>query len=41
LGYVNLRFGAVVNLATQYPNLAQLNAELIKRQSFQDSAPVA
>jgi glutathione S-transferase len=41
LGYVNLRFGAVVNLATAYPNLAQLQAELLKRQSFQDSEPVA
>jgi glutathione S-transferase len=41
LGYVNLRFGAVINLMTQYPHLAQLHAELLKRQSFKDSEPVA
>jgi len=41
LGYVNLRFGTVVNLATQFPNLERLNISLLKRQSFKDSLPVA
>ena len=41
LGYVNLRFSAVVNLDTQYPNLARLQIELLKRQSFVDTLPVA
>lgn len=41
LGYVNLRFGAVVDLAHDYPNLAELQTALLKRQSFIDSLPVA
>jgi glutathione S-transferase len=41
LGYVNLRFSAVVNLATEYPNLDRLHTSLLKRQSFKDSLPVA
>ncbi len=41
LGYVNLRFGAVVNLVHDYPNLAALQTALLKRQSFIDSLPVA
>ena len=41
LGYVNLRFSAVVNLATEYPNLERLHTSLLKRQSFKDSLPVA
>ena len=41
LGYVNLRFGAVINLMDQYLHLAQLHAALLKRQSFKDSEPVA
>jgi glutathione S-transferase len=41
LGYVNLRFGAVINLTAQYPHLTHLHAELLKRQSFKDSEPVA
>ncbi|MDP3088220.1 MAG: glutathione S-transferase N-terminal domain-containing protein [Methylotenera sp.] len=41
LGYVNLRFGNVVNLATQFPNLERLQISLLKRQSFKDSLPVA
>lgn len=41
LGYVNLRFGAVVDLAGEYPNLERLQASLLKRQSFQDSMPAA
>ena len=41
LGYVNLRFSAVVNLATDYPNLERLHISLLKRQSFKDSLPVA
>jgi glutathione S-transferase len=41
LGYVNLRFNAVVNLANDYPNLERLHAALLKRQTFQDSLPVA
>ncbi|MDO9393314.1 MAG: glutathione S-transferase N-terminal domain-containing protein [Methylotenera sp.] len=41
LGYINLRFGAVINLAGEYPNLERLNVALLKRQSFKDSLPVA
>jgi glutathione S-transferase len=41
LGYVNLRFGAVVNLADEFPNLERLHASLLKRQPFKDSLPVA
>lgn len=41
LGYINLRFGQVINLAAEYPNLERLNAALLKRQSFKDSLPVA
>lgn len=41
LGYINLRFGSVINLATEYPNLERLNVALLKRQSFKDSLPVA
>jgi glutathione S-transferase len=40
LGYVNLRFPAVIDLATDYPNLAELQIALHKRPSFQDSQPV-
>lgn len=40
LGYVNLRFGSVIDLAADYPNLERLHASLLKRQSFKDSAPV-
>lgn len=41
LGYVNLRFSQVINLAKDYPNLERLQASLLKRQSFQDSMPAA
>lgn len=41
LGYVNLRFSQVINLAKDYPNLERLQSSLLKRQSFQDSMPVA
>lgn len=41
LGYVNLRFGTVINLADEYAHLERLNANLLKRQSFKDSLPVA
>jgi len=41
LGYVNLRFSQVINLAKDYPNLERLQTSLLKRQSFQDSMPVA
>jgi glutathione S-transferase len=41
LGYVNLRFGAVVNLSTEFPNLERLHSSLLKRKSFKDSLPVA
>lgn len=41
LGYLNLRFGAVINLAADYPNLERLQLALLKRQSFKDSMPVA
>lgn len=40
LGYVNLRFGNVIDLAADYPNLDRLHASLLKRQSFKDSMPV-
>jgi glutathione S-transferase len=40
LGYVNLRFSAVIDLATDYPNLAELQIALHKRPSFKDSQPV-
>ena len=41
LGYVNLRFGQIINLAKDYANLDRLQAGLLKRQSFIDSMPVA
>lgn len=41
LGYINLRFGGIINLAEQYPNLERLQSVLIKRQSFIDTMPVA
>ncbi len=41
LGYVNLRFGSIINLNDDYPNLARLQSVLNKRQSFIDSMPVA
>ena len=41
LGYLNLRFSAVINLAVDYPNLATLQVALLKRPSFTDSEPVA
>jgi glutathione S-transferase len=41
LGYVHLRFSAVINLEAEYPNLQRLNKALLKRQSFQDSLPQA
>ena len=40
LGYVNLRFSTVIDLATDYPNLAELQIALHKRPSFKDSQPV-
>lgn len=40
LGYVNLRFGSIINLNDDYPNLARLQSVLNKRQSFIDSMPV-
>ena len=39
LGYVQLRFSAVINLESEYPNLQRLNKALLTRQSFQDSLP--
>ncbi len=41
LGYVSLRLSKGINLAKDYPNLARLQLSLLKRQSFQDSLPVA
>lgn len=41
LGYVSLRFGTLINLAKDYPNLERLYISLLKRQSFKDSMPVA
>jgi glutathione S-transferase len=40
-GYLNLRFSAVINLATEYPNLERLQLALLKRPSFKNSMPVA
>lgn len=41
LGYLSLRFGNVINLAAEYPNLERLQLALLKRPSFKDSMPVA
>lgn len=41
LGYVNLRFGQVVDLKATYKNLDRLNTTLLKRTSFKESMPVA
>ena len=41
LGYINLRFGATIDLAADFPNLERLQSVLNKRQSFADSMPVA
>lgn len=41
LGYINLRFSALINLATDYPNLATLQVALLKRPSFIGNEPVA
>lgn len=41
LGYINLRFGTIISLNEDYPNLARLQSVLNKRQSFIDSMPVA
>lgn len=39
LGYVNLRFSQVINVAETYPNLDRLQANLLKRHSFIDTMP--
>lgn len=41
LGYINLRFGTIIDVNEDYPNLARLQSVLNKRQSFIDSMPVA
>jgi len=41
LGYLNLRFSSIVNLAVEYPNLERLQSALLKRPSFKGSMPVA
>ncbi|NOT15832.1 MAG: glutathione S-transferase [Methylotenera sp.] len=41
LGYVNLRFGQVIDLKADYKNLDRLNTALLKRTSFKESLPVA
>lgn len=41
LGYINLRFSSIINLAADYQNLQRLQSVLVKRQSFKDSMPVA
>ncbi len=41
LGYVNLRFGKIINIAEAYPNLDRLQSNLQKRQSFIDTMPLA
>jgi len=41
LGYVQLRFSECIRLADDYPNLDHLQGNLLKRQSFVDTMPVA
>jgi glutathione S-transferase len=41
LGYINLRFSSMIDLANDCPNLERLQAVLVKRQSFIDSMPVS
>lgn len=41
LGYVQLRFSEFIRLADDYPNLNHLQGNLLKRQSFVDTMPVA
>ena len=41
LGYVQLRFSELIRLADDYPNLGHLQGNLLKRQSFVDTMPVA
>lgn len=41
LGYINLRFGNLINLSEEYPNLSRLQSILLKRQSFIDTMPKA
>lgn len=41
LGYVQLRFSAMINLEADYPNLQRLNKVLITRQSFLETQPQA
>jgi hypothetical protein len=40
LGYVTLRFGNIIHLSDDYPNLERLQLSLLKRPSFADTMPV-
>lgn len=40
LGYIQLRFGEVIKLAEDYPNLDRLQSNLLKRPSFTETMPV-
>jgi glutathione S-transferase len=40
LGYVQFRFAEKVNLEKDFPNLARLEHELLKRASFMDTQPI-
>ncbi len=41
LGYLELRFSQVINLAEEYANLNRLQATLLQRPSFKDTLPIA
>lgn len=41
LGYLHLRFAKQFDFPNTYPNLHKLQTELLKRESFQNSLPVA
>lgn len=41
LGYLHLRFAKQFDFSNTYPNLHKLQTELLKRESFQNSLPVA
>ena len=39
LGYINLRFSEVIDLNRDYPNLARINATLVKLAAFEETMP--
>lgn len=40
LGYIQLRFGEIIKIAEDYPNLDRLQSNLLKRPSFAETMPV-